>query len=107
AVAIAMQIASGLHGAHDAIGDDGQPLGIVHRDVSPHNVLVSFRGHVRLIDFGIAKARQNSGQTRTGSLRGKLSYMPPEQARSARTVDRRADIYSLGLVLWEMLARRK
>ena len=107
AVAIAMQIASGLHGAHEARDEDGTPLGIVHRDVSPHNVIVSYRGYVRVIDFGIAKAKQVGGQTKTGSLRGKLAYMPPEQARSARTVDRRADLYGVGLILWEMLTFRR
>lgn len=107
AVAMAMQIASGLHGAHEATDEQGVPLGIVHRDVSPHNVIVSYQGSVRVIDFGIAKARQVGGQTKTGSLRGKLAYMPPEQARSARTVDRRADLYGVGLVLWEMLTFRR
>jgi serine/threonine-protein kinase len=107
AVAIAMQIGSGLHGAHEATDEDGTPLGIVHRDVSPHNVIVSFKGYVRVIDFGIAKAKQVGGQTKTGSLRGKLAYMPPEQARSARTVDRRADLYGVGLILWEMLTFRR
>ena len=107
AVAIAMQIAGGLHGAHEATDEDGTPLGIVHRDVSPHNVIVSFKGYVRVIDFGIAKAKQVGGQTKTGSLRGKLAYMPPEQARSARTVDRRADLYGVGLILWEMLTFRR
>ena len=107
AVAIAMQIAGGLHGAHEATDEEGAPLGIVHRDVSPHNVIVSFKGYVRVIDFGIAKAKQVGGQTKTGSLRGKLAYMPPEQARSARTVDRRADLYGVGLILWEMLTFRR
>jgi serine/threonine-protein kinase len=107
AVAIAMQIAGGLHGAHEATDEEGSPLGIVHRDVSPHNVIVSYKGYVRVIDFGIAKAKQVGGQTKTGSLRGKLAYMPPEQARSARTVDRRADLYGVGLVLWEMLTFRR
>ena len=107
AVAIAMQIAGGLHGAHEATDEEGAPLGIVHRDVSPHNVIVSFKGYVRVIDFGIAKAKQVGGQTKTGSLRGKLAYMPPEQARSARTVDRRADLYGVGLILWEMLTLRR
>lgn len=107
AVAIAMQIAGGLHGAHEATDEEGVPLGIVHRDVSPHNVIVSFKGYVRVIDFGIAKAKQVGGQTKTGSLRGKLAYMPPEQARSARTVDRRADLYGVGLILWEMLTFRR
>ena len=107
AVAIAMQIAGGLHGAHEATDEEGKPLGIVHRDVSPHNVLLSFKGTVRVIDFGIAKAKEVGGQTKTGSLRGKLAYMPPEQARSARTVDRRADLYGVGLILWEMLTFRR
>lgn len=107
AVAIAMQMASGLHGAHEATDEEGVELGVVHRDVSPHNVLVSYKGCVRIIDFGIAKARQVGGQTKTGSLRGKLAYMPPEQARSARTVDRRADLYGVGLVLWELLTFRR
>ena len=107
AVAMAMQIAGGLHGAHEATDEEGVPLGVVHRDVSPHNVIVSYKGYVRVIDFGIAKARQVGGQTKTGSLRGKLAYMPPEQARSARTVDRRADLYGVGLVLWEMLTFRR
>lgn len=108
AVAIAMQIAAGLHGAHEATDEQGAPLGIVHRDVSPQNVLLSWGGHVRLIDFGVAKARvQGERNTQTGSLRGKLAYMPPEQARSSKHVDRRADIYALGLVLWEMLAGKR
>lgn len=107
AVAIAMQIASGLHGAHEATDEDGAPLGVVHRDVSPHNIVVSYKGSVRVVDFGIAKAKQVGGQTKTGSLRGKLAYMPPEQARSARTVDRRADLYGVGLILWEMLTGRR
>ena len=107
AVQLAMQIAGGLHGAHEATADDGTPLGIVHRDVSPTNVLVSYKGYVRVIDFGVARAKQVGGQTKTGSLRGKLAYMPPEQARSARTVDRRADLYAVGLILWEMLTRRR
>src|SRR5687767_9052553 len=107
-VAIAMQMTAGLHGAHEATDEEGAPLGIVHRDVSPHNVLVSYKGHVRIIDFGIAKARQQSGgNTLTGSLRGKLAYMPPEQARSAKHVDRRADLYAVGLVLWEMLVGKR
>lgn len=107
AVQLAMQMTGGLHGAHEATADDGTLLGIVHRDVSPTNVLVSYKGYVRVIDFGVARAKQVGGQTKTGSLRGKLAYMPPEQARSARTVDRRADLYAVGLVLWEMLTRRR
>jgi len=107
AVAMGMQIAGGLHGAHEATDENGAPLAIVHRDVSPHNIIVSYKGYVRIIDFGIAKARQVGGETKTGSLRGKLAYMPPEQARSARTVDRRADIFAAGLIIWEMLTMRR
>ncbi len=105
AVAICMQIADGLHAAHETTGDDGQPLGVVHRDVSPQNVLVSFRGFVKLIDFGIAKSRGRQ-QTATGTLKGKLRYMAPEQA-TGRAVDRRTDLYALGIVLWELLTGRR
>jgi len=106
-VAIAIDIANGLHAAHEARDERGQLLNVVHRDVSPHNVLVSYDGHVKIIDFGIAKAKDGVGQTMTGSIRGKLAYMSPEQARSAKHVDRRADLYAIGLVLWEMLVGRR
>ncbi|MCW5834949.1 MAG: serine/threonine protein kinase, partial [Labilithrix sp.] len=106
AVWVAAQVAAGLHAAHEATTETGEPLGIVHRDVSPHNVLLAFKGHVKLIDFGVAKARGRPGDTQTGSLRGKLAYMPPEQA-FGRSVDRRADVYALGVVLWEMLTMRR
>ncbi len=103
---IAAQIAAGLHAAHEATNEAGEPLGIVHRDVSPHNVLLAFKGHVKLIDFGIAKSRTQTKDTQTGSLRGKLAYMPPEQAWG-KSVDRRADVYALGVVIWEMLTMRR
>jgi serine/threonine-protein kinase len=91
---------AGLHAAHEALGKDGQPLGIVHRDVSPPNILVSVHGHVKVSDFGIAKARyQLHARTRTGEIKGKFAYIPPEQIL-ARGVDRRADIYALGCVLY-------
>lgn len=91
---------AGLHAAHEAPGPDGQPLGIVHRDVSLPNVLVSLQGHVKVSDFGIAKARyQLHARTRTGEIKGKLAYIPPEQILG-RGVDRRADIYALGCVLY-------
>jgi serine/threonine-protein kinase len=102
--AIAAQVADGLHAAHETPGDDGAPLGVVHRDVSPQNILLSVTGHVKLIDFGVAKARGLS-QASTGGLKGKLRYMAPEQAR-AHEVDRRADVYSLAVVLWELLMGR-
>ena len=99
-------IAAGLHAAHDATDEQGQPLGIVHRDVTPTNILVSYRSGVKLIDFGIAKAAGRVHQTAKGLLKGKLRYMAPEQA-AGRAVDRRTDVYALGIVLWEMLTYRK
>jgi serine/threonine-protein kinase len=107
AVHIAIEVAAGLHAAHETCGEDGEPLGIVHRDVSPSNVLLTRDGRVKVIDFGIAKARGRLGETRSGSgLKGKLRYMPPEQAWG-RPIDRRADIYALGICLWELLAGRR
>jgi eukaryotic-like serine/threonine-protein kinase len=94
-------VASGLHAAHELTDDDGHLLGVVHRDVSPQNVLVSTRGQVRLADFGVAKSRvQLHRATETGEVKGKLSYMAPEQVTS-RDIDRRADIFALGCVLYE------
>jgi serine/threonine protein kinase len=106
AVHIAVRVAEGLHAAHETLGDDGQPLHVVHRDISPQNVLLSARGHVKLIDFGIAKARGRVQQTTTTSLKGKIRYMAPEQAYG-RPVDRRTDVYALAVVLWEMLTMRR
>jgi serine/threonine-protein kinase len=106
AVYLACEAAAGLHAAHEARADGGEPLGIVHRDVSPQNILVGARGHVKIIDFGIAQARSKARTTTIGSLRGKLAYMAPEQA-FGRTLDRRADIYALGVVLWEMLTMQR
>jgi serine/threonine-protein kinase len=106
AVSIVADIAAGLHAAHETRGDDGELLGVVHRDVKPQNVLVSQTGHVKLIDFGIAKARGTANRSHTGSIKGTLRYLAPEQAR-AGDVDRRADVYSLGITLWEMLTGRR
>jgi serine/threonine protein kinase len=105
-VHIVASIAEGLHAAHDTKDEWGAPLGIVHRDVTPQNILVSYRGGVKLIDFGIAKAAGRVHQTAKGLLKGKLRYMSPEQA-AGRGVDRRTDVYALGIVLWEMLTYRK
>ena len=100
AARIVADACAGLHAAHEAIGQDGQPLGIVHRDVSPPNILVSMHGHVKVSDFGIAKARhQLHSRTRTGEIKGKFAYIPPEQILG-RGVDRRADIYAMGCVLY-------
>jgi serine/threonine-protein kinase len=101
---IAAEVAQGLHFAHDLRGSDGQPLGLVHRDVSPSNVLVSMAGEVKLSDFGLAKRRQD--RSVVGSLKGNLTYMSPEQARLA-SLDRRTDVFSLGAVLFEMLTGRR
>jgi serine/threonine-protein kinase len=98
---ICANVAAGLHAAHELTGDDGHPLGVVHRDVSPQNVLVSLRGRVCLADFGVAKARgQQHKATETGEVKGKLSYMAPEQVTS-KAIDRRADVFALGCVLYE------
>jgi serine/threonine protein kinase len=101
------QIAEALHAVHEATGENGVPLQIVHRDVSPQNVLVGHTGHVKLIDFGIAKSCSRGYQTAgTGpAVLGKLGYMAPEQLRS-EPADRRSDTYALGVMLWEMLAAR-
>jgi serine/threonine protein kinase len=104
---IAAQIAEGLANAHEKRDDQGQPLDIVHRDVSPQNVLVSYAGAVKLIDFGIAKASNDKvPATRAGVLKGKFGYMTPEQIEG-KTVDRRADIFSLGAVLHELLTNER
>lgn len=100
AARITADACAGLHAAHEAVGPDGQPLGIVHRDVSPPNILISLHGHVKVSDFGIAKARhQLHSRTRTGEIKGKFAYIPPEQILG-KGVDRRADVYAMGCVLY-------
>jgi serine/threonine protein kinase len=101
---VAAEVAQGLHFAHELRGSDGQPLGLVHRDVSPSNVLISLAGEVKLSDFGLAKRRQD--RSVVGSLKGNLAYMSPEQARQS-PLDRRTDVFSLGAVLFEMLTGRR
>ena len=100
ALAIVSAAAAGLHHAHERLGSDRQPLDIVHRDVSPSNILISYDGAIKLVDFGIATASMRP-ETRSGSLKGKLSYMSPEQCSGA-PVDRRTDVYALGVVLYEL-----
>ena len=99
---VAHEAAEGLHAAHETRDGDGTPLEVVHRDVSPHNIFLTFGGGVKIVDFGIAQARRRIRATATGALKGKLAYMAPEHA-SGGTVDRRADVWGLGVVLWEML----
>jgi serine/threonine-protein kinase len=106
ALAIISGVLAGIHAAHEATDDAGEPLAIVHRDVSPQNVLVSVDGIPRLVDFGIAKARTSVHQTREGFLKGKLAYMAPEQLR-VEPVTRAADIYAAGVLLWELVVNRR
>lgn len=105
ALFIGQRMAEGLGYAHRKAGPDGTPLGIVHRDVSPHNVMVSYEGEVKVIDFGLAKSAARSKYTLPSTVMGKLGYMSPEQVR-AEPLDHRSDIYSSGVVVWEMLAGR-
>lgn len=98
---VVCELLEGLHYAHELRSPEGQPLELVHRDVSPQNVFVTYDGRVTLVDFGIAKSRGRAQHTSTGVVRGKLSYMAPEQAL-CDTVDRRADIFSAGVLLYEL-----
>lgn len=101
AAKIVSQVAEGLYYAHTKVDDRGQALNIVHRDVSPHNILLTFEGQAKLIDFGIAKATVTFKEEERGVLKGKFSYMSPEQIRGL-PLDSRSDIFALGIVLWEV-----
>lgn len=103
ALFICAQILEGLDYAHNRRDNFNNPLEIVHRDVSPANIMISPEGRVRILDFGIAKAAAQIGETQAGILKGKFSYMSPEQAHGA-PLDRRSDLFSVGVLLWEMLA---
>jgi serine/threonine protein kinase len=104
-ITIVMSVASALHYAHELHGTDRKPLHIVHRDVSPANILVAYDGNVKVVDFGIAKAAR-SAQTRSGTLKGKVAYMAPEQC-NGQQVDRRSDVFALGIVLYELVTVRR
>ena len=106
ALYIAAETAKGLHYAHSRADENGQPLGIVHRDVSPANILLSYEGEVKIADFGIAKAASKDAATKTGHIKGKASYLAPEQLLS-KQLDARCDVFAMGAVLWEMLAGHK
>lgn len=95
----------GLHGAHETTGADGSLLGVIHRDVSPQNIIVGVDGIARVLDFGVAKAAGRAQVTREGQIKGKLAYMAPEQIRGQG--DRRADVFAAAVVLWEALAGRR
>jgi len=106
AAEIIAQACDGLHAAHELAGEDGVSLGVVHRDVSPQNLMLARTGAIKLVDFGIAKARGSGVRTRTGALKGKFPYMSPEQCRGER-VDRRSDLFSLASVFVEILTGRR
>ncbi len=93
--------AEGLHAAHELLGKNGEQMGLVHRDVTPHNLFVTYDGVTKVVDFGIAKFSSRMSSTRAGTLKGKLAYMSPEQVHG-ETIDRRTDIFALGVVLWEL-----
>ena len=105
-LAIVIAVCAALHHAHEKVGHDGQPIKIVHRDVSPSNVLITYDGGVKLTDFGIAKATTVSERTAAGTLKGKIPYMSPEQCR-AEPLDRRSDICALGVLLYELTVGRR
>jgi len=103
---VLIDVLTALHYAHELCDYDGASHGIVHRDVNPQNVFVTYEGMVKLLDFGVAKSARDAYQTRPGELRGKLAYLAPEQALG-EVVDRRADVFSVGVMLWEMLTGRR
>ena len=97
-ITMVLGTAAGLHHAHEKLASDGSPLNIVHRDVSPSNVLVTYDGAVKVVDFGIAKAATHRAESRVGSLKGKIAYMSPEQCRGEK-LDRRSDVFAIGILL--------
>ena len=105
AVRIAIHVARALNYVHNARGDGGKPLNIVHRDVSPQNIMVSWTGRVKLLDFGIAKNAEQFARTRAGVVKGKYAYMAPEQCK-AQPVDARTDVFALGVTLYELLTQQ-
>lgn len=106
ALSVLAELARGLADAHAARGSDGSPLGLVHRDVSPHNVLVGLDGRTRLSDFGVARAAASVSATESGELKGKLAYSAPEQLKG-EVADARSDVFALGVVVWEVLAGKR
>ncbi len=103
---VVMDALAGLHHAHELADYDGTPLNVVHRDITPHNIFVTYEGQVKVVDFGIAKAVGRASETRQGVVKGKVRYMAPEQA-IGHDVDRRADVFAAGVMLWEIAAGRR
>jgi serine/threonine-protein kinase len=106
ALRVLLDALAGLHAAHELQGEHGEKLNVVHRDFTPHNILVGTDGVARLTDFGVAKAASRLGHTRTGFIKGKIGYMSPEQAKGA-PLDRRCDVWAAGVIAWELLAGRR
>jgi eukaryotic-like serine/threonine-protein kinase len=107
AARIVANASAGLHASHELLGDDGELLRVVHRDVSPHNILVTQSGQVKVTDFGVAKALGKTHRTLAGHLKGKLSYMSPEQLLDGANIDRRSDVFGLGCLLHEATTGRQ
>ncbi len=104
---VVSKICEGLDYAHNKKDANGEPMNIIHRDISPQNILLSYDGECKLIDFGIAKATNKSSATQVGILKGKFSYMSPEQVSGKTNIDRRSDIFALGIVLFELLTLKR
>lgn len=103
---ICARVAEGLHSAHELVDETGSPLGVIHRDVNPSNIFLTHGGEVKLIDFGLARARVRVSKSAEGIIKGKIPYLAPEQAHG-RPIDRRIDIYALGTTLWEMTTMKR
>ena len=106
AIASAIGICAGLQYVHDKRDKNDRSLGLVHRDVSPQNIFLTTSGGVKLVDFGVAKAVHRVSDTLSGTIKGKVTYMSPEQVRAER-LDRRSDLFSLSIVLWELTVGRR
>ena len=103
---VCARVAEGLHSAHELVDEDGQPLSVIHRDVNPTNIFLTHSGEVKLIDFGLARARVRMSKSAEGIVKGKIPYLAPEQAQG-KTIDRRIDVYALGTTLWELCAMKR